>query len=157
MKILALFLTLFVSVSAQARSIKYTQEVTLKTVAINGEVQPKHVAIVTLNFHERIINVAIYNDHCNHYNRKPGQVTCMAMPSMVAHFQAPIVKKYSDCGSYYYDAESFKSRVDGLDVEIRAADDSRRTCDHMTPASDFTVDATVYNPRKNARTSYHME
>lgn len=128
MKSLLFALALFVSVSAQATSLNPGFTLTLPKVVEQGKVTGL-VARVAVSHITNEIRVQLFDDRCGQLTpKKPGTITCKMAAQLVEEYTVPVVETRTQCGSVYYIGSKDETPFDGLKVDIKVADHSKRTC-----------------------------
>lgn len=160
----SLFVALFVSQltapTAFALSPRTSQNEVLTKVWINGELQPKMVGMLRLDFVQDKIELEVWNDVCGAFQpHAPGMVRCMAMPVLQDTISVPLEERLNDCGTSVYSGVLDQLPVDGPRTSISVQDHTARLCENYVP-SLIMVDATVLVPPRMRPTepiNYHLQ
>ncbi len=155
MKFMAFLATSLLSVASIAMPPSQIETMVLKNVKVDGVLTP-YTGVLTIDQVRGDLIVQVYNDPCGSlFPAIPGQARCMAMPSLIAKLQAPLIDIENTCGTVHYKGYKDETPVDGPRTEISIADNRKRLCENVVE-STIVADALVYNPWQNTTTHYHL-
>ena len=151
MKFLMMVLSaLLVTSSAMATSLITNQDFTLSKVFVNGQAAERVVGQLHMDYVGQKITLNIYNDICGSMTAEPGQVTCLAMPVLLAKIEAPLTNSTLSCGSTIYQG---LEDVAGIRTEIMVTDHNMRVCKDLRP-SRVVVEVKTLDARTGQAVNY---
>lgn len=133
MKTLFLALALILSGVATAHANPAIQREVFTRVEANG--QPTDlVVVVEMDLNRDVMVVQMYHDMCGHFRRPVNGFRCEAMPKLYKVRAVPMARKYTYCGSLYFEGFQDRTAQDPERIEVKIENNRQRLCANYNPA-----------------------